>query len=158
MKTIIAYASKYGTTTQVAQKLASGIENSLLLDLSCDKKVKLEDIDFLVIGTPIYAGSIHKAVKRFLNNNVTALAEKNFAFFICGLDTAYSDDLLNRNFTKEIVQAAITITHVGGLFDPNKATFLEKMIMKLISKSAQLYSTLDEEKIADLIKLINAYK
>lgn len=71
MKTrvLVAYASKYGSTQEVAEAIANTLrENGLAVELEPMKKVKkLEDYGAIVLGAPIYTLHLHKEANNFLS-------------------------------------------------------------------------------------------
>lgn len=58
MNTLIAYDTKNGSTTDVAQAIASRLqEHGWSVDLQPARQVRsLKEFDFLVVGAPIYSG------------------------------------------------------------------------------------------------------
>lgn len=66
MKTLIAYATKYGTTEKcaniLAQKLSSEAE---LVNLKKARTIDLNQYDSVIIGGSVMMGRIRKEVKEF---------------------------------------------------------------------------------------------
>jgi len=75
IKVLVAYASKYGSTQEVAEKIAATLrENDLLVDLKPIREVKpLEEYTAIVLGAPLYISTSptgsenHLASFRFQN-------------------------------------------------------------------------------------------
>jgi len=152
MKTLILYASKYGATQQIAERIKELIDNSIIYDLSKTKDVDLKEYDCVVIGSSVYAGQAHKAVKEFMSKNLDKLKDKNLGLFICSLDKDNIDTYLKDNYPLEIIEKAIIKSHLGGIFDPKKAKSFERMIIKLVSKKADYVNTIEDKEIIEFAK------
>lgn len=68
MKVLVTYATKNGSTTEVAQALVSRLrEHNCSVDIQAAKEVRnLKGIDCLVVGAPIYSGRWLSAAHRIL--------------------------------------------------------------------------------------------
>jgi menaquinone-dependent protoporphyrinogen oxidase len=68
MKILVAYATKNGSTTDVAQAIGVRLrEYGCSVEIKPAKIVKsLQEFDFLVIGAPIYSGQWHNGAHRIL--------------------------------------------------------------------------------------------
>ncbi|AGF98493.1 Flavodoxin [Methanosarcina mazei Tuc01] len=74
-RTLVAYASKYGSTKEVAESITKILqENGLTVDLEHAKKVhSLEEYSAVVLGAPIYVTHLHKDAAGFLSKHHEAL-------------------------------------------------------------------------------------
>ena len=73
-KTLIAYATKHGSTEECARSLAGKMNSeSDLLNLKEKKHVDLNAYDKIIIGGSIYAGRIQIEVSEFCSKNLTEL-------------------------------------------------------------------------------------
>ena len=149
MKTLILYATKYGTTAEIAKRIADNIEDSVLHDLKHGDMPTLTDFDCIIIGSSIYAGMIRKEAKVFLSQNADALMAKKYGLFLSGMSQGDEKVLFNTAFRPEVLQCATAVSLLGGVFDPKKVNFIERAIMKAVSKSSEYSSTIDNAKIKD---------
>ena len=104
MKTLVVYYSKTGNTKYVAQKIAEQLKAELseitdkqnrkgklnflksgyesikekLTEIEVSKKI--DDYDFVIIGSPVWAGKIPPAIRTFLVKN--DFGRKKIAFFV----------------------------------------------------------------------------
>ncbi len=68
MKALIVYDSAYGNTEKIARTMGSAIGNDTRVLKAGKVNVnELESIDFLIVGSPTYAGRPVQSVKDFLS-------------------------------------------------------------------------------------------
>ncbi len=113
-KCLVVYASKYGSTQEVAQAVADGL-GADLVNAADDPDVR--PYDLVVLGSPIYGGDYLESIKEFLKANKPYLAKHKIAAFITaaaswerspGL-TGEEDELL---FTQQ--EYANGLAHLAG--------------------------------------------
>jgi len=146
MKTIILYATKYGSCADIAQRIAGKIDGSVTHNLK-EAVPSLEEFDCIILGSPVYAGSIRKEAKRFLLHSADILLKKKNGLFLCGMDTDSKDAFFSANFSPEILEKTAAKDFLGGVYDPKKANFFERFIMKLITKQSGCISAINDGKI-----------
>ncbi len=157
MKTMIAYASKYGCTKECAERLASKLHGETeLFDLKSEKTPDLSAYESVVIGSAVYIGTTQKEAREFCSNNLEALKNKKLGLFICGSQTG---DALAQEFKAaypiELMERAIVKDCFGGTFKFSKMSFMEKTIVKVIAKTNKDTSTVSEEKIEIFAQQMN---
>lgn len=153
---LIAYASKYGATAEAAKKIAAYLKDEELeiKDLTKDK-VDLSRYDRVIVGGPIYAGSLHSAVKKFVNSNKNELLTKKLALYISGIADAKLDhEQLVRAYGEPLVSHALSAIRTGYIVDPKKLKFLERFILEKITGKKEYQSAFEEEAIKDLAERI----
>ncbi len=85
-KVLITYATKYGTTREIATKLQEIIEkagNEVSLEQAGDA-ANVGDYDVVILGSAIYIGRWRKDAIRFMEEHQDILAEKAFFIFSSG--------------------------------------------------------------------------
>ncbi|MCL2569302.1 MAG: flavodoxin domain-containing protein [Oscillospiraceae bacterium] len=147
MKTLILYATKYGATREIAERIATQIGNATLHDLKQIDLPPLADFDCILIGSSLYAGSIRKEVKTFLAQHGPELQGKKTGLFLSGMSAEVSLKPFEDNFPTALLEQSATWAFLGGVFDPQKANFAERLIMKAITKQSGYVSTISDEKI-----------
>jgi menaquinone-dependent protoporphyrinogen oxidase len=157
MKTLMAYASKYGCTKRCAEKLAAKLQGQCeLFDLKENKVPDLSACDKVIVGSSIYAGNAWKEAKEFCVGNLAALRNKKLGFFICGSQTgAALAQQFDAAYPAELMDKAIVKDCFGGEFHFGKMNFAEKTIVRLIAKTAKDASTVSEEKIDAFAQQMN---
>lgn len=152
MKTLILYATKHGAAREIAQRIAKRIDGALIYDIKQDGAPPLADYDCIIIGSSVYAGTVHKEVKAFLGRHADSLRKKRLGLFICGMDPSREKAELESNFSPDILQAAKAASYLGGIFDPKKAGAIERFIIKKIAKITEYTNNINEEKIEKFVE------
>lgn len=81
MKALVIYDTKYGSTREIAEGIASGLDAKTL----AVGEVQDLEADLLVLGCPIYAGRLLPTMIDFLTTQKEQLKTKKIAVFIvCG--------------------------------------------------------------------------
>ena len=133
---LITYATRYGSTKEVAEKIAQiFINNGFNVDtLPCKKVETIEKYQFIVIGTPYYIGNMLKDAKNFLLKNQDILSRKPIAFFALG-PIGNTEKELNdtqNQLDKDLKQFSwfkpFSTVMFGGKYNPEKLHFLDKFL------------------------------
>ena len=156
MKTIIIYATKHGAAGEVAQRIANRIDGAVIHDLKQGNIPDLTEFDCVIAGSSIYAGMIRKEAKAFLSKNASVLSKKKLGLFISGLEVAKEKTFFDSNFPRETLQTAKATGFLGGIFDPQKAGVLERLIMKAVARRSGYINTIDDSKIEQFVKAMKA--
>lgn len=85
-KILVTYSTKYGSTQGVAETIAKVLsEKYFVVDLLPSREVRsLEDYQAVIMGAPIYAGSILSDSIKFINRFKDSLERTPSALFILG--------------------------------------------------------------------------
>ncbi len=85
-KVLVAYASKYGATQEIAEKVGEVLKkDGITADVLPLKKVKkLADYQAAVIGSAVYIGQWFKPTTKFLKKNESALSAMPVWLFSAG--------------------------------------------------------------------------
>ena len=137
-KVLVAYASKYGATTGIAEKIGDVLrEEGLQVDVLPAKQVRdLSPYNAVVLGSAVYIGRWRKEAVRFLKSHETRLAEMPTWFFSSGpLGEGDAVELLDgwqfpplQQAIADRIQPQGTVVFHGAL-DPQKMNAMEKWIM-----------------------------
>jgi len=86
VQVLVAYATKYGATAEIAEKIGQVLrEAGLRVDVLAVKQVKdLAPYKAVVLGSAVYIGQWRKEAKKFLQANEQALAERPVWLFSSG--------------------------------------------------------------------------
>ena len=150
MKSIILYATKYGATYEIVKKIAEKLGDVEITNLK-ETNLNLELYENVIIGTSIYAGMIRKEAKNFIVNNREVLLKKNLGLFICGMAKDSKEEYFKTNYDSEILNAAKVTEFLGGIFDPKKVNFFERLVMKVVSKRADYIDTISDTSIEEFV-------
>lgn len=147
----IFYAGKSGTTEKCANKLASKLAYSKTYNL-CNEAPNIDNYDFIIIGSSIRVGLIHKKVKIFINNNKEKLLNKKVAYFICNGILSEENKIFQNNFSKELLNNSIIYKSFGGELILSNQKGIDKFITKMIMKDVNFVEPkIDYEIIDDFI-------
>lgn len=130
-KVLVAYASKYGSTQEVAEAVAATLrECGLTVDIQPMAAVRtLAGYGMAVLGAPLYMFHWHKDALRFLSRHHDALMKMPVAVFALG---PFHDDAkewqevrsqLDRELAKYPWLRPFAVKIVGGKFDPAQLRF-----------------------------------
>lgn len=139
LKTLIAYASKCGSTEEVAREIGAELSrNGAEVDVLPAGKVKeIRPYDFVVLGTAIRMGSPLKEAASFAAKFREDLRGKPVALFSVGLqmreDTPESREKA-RGFLKslaDLVGDPVSVAMFAGKIDPNRFGFFLRIFAKM---------------------------
>lgn len=158
MKTLIAYATKYGFTKKCCEKLSEKINGDVdICNLKERKNIELAKFDKIIIGGSIYAGQIRKEVKKFCLSNQDELKKKKLGLFICGMtEDDKAMEQLNNSFPQELINNSIAKASFGGEFILSKMNFFERFIIKKIAKTSVDKSNYKDENVDKFASEMNS--
>jgi len=155
MKTLIAYATRYGTTEECARQLAQRLPGEVeLRDIRKRKREGIDGYDAIVVAGPIYAGRVMKAVERFCEVNRGALLRTTVGLFICCL---YSGERaqaeLEAAFPPWLTAHARVRRVVGGAIAFERLTPVDRLLVRPVVTSDIRTIRLEElDAIAEALK------
>ena len=136
---LVAYATKYGATAEIAEKMGQVLRQAGLRTdvLEVDDVDDLSSYQAVVLGSAVYIGRWRKEAVKFLKANETVLAEKLVWLFSSG-PTGKGDPVeltQGWRFPKALQPIAdrirprdIAVFH--GAVDVGKLNFIEKWMIK----------------------------
>ncbi len=140
-KILVAYATKYGSTEEIAQKISEVLKNSgMEVTLSEASEIKsIDNYNTIVLGSAVYVGSWRKQAARFLKKFQDELKDKKVYLFSSG-PTGEGDPVSlmeGWEFPKNLKEIAdkigvedIKVFH--GAVDPDKLSGLHKFMVSKI--------------------------
>ena len=135
MKTAIIYTSKHGSAEKLANELAEGIGRKAcrIINLKTEKDVDLSAFDQVVLGASIYAGTIQKRMRKFVESRQHELMHKRLGLYICAMDKSRFDQELKDAWPDLLMEHATCARVMGGEFNLSDMNFLERMAVKKVS-------------------------
>lgn len=160
---LIVFASRFGSTDEIAHEIAEELEkhkiHTEILNLRDGVKIpSLEEFDGIIVGSGIKMGRWAKESLKFLKQNHIALNRKVLGLFVSSGEAAnpkthaetrekYLEKVMERTGVK-----ADMIEAFGGIFDFSSTSpysFLEKKIIQKLAKSIEGGIIMDEDKLND---------
>jgi len=154
MRTLILYATKHGAAREIAESISEQIGDVVLHDLKQGSIPVLDGFDCVIIGSSLYAGSIRKEAKVFLAQHAAQLQGKKLGLFLSGMAQSDEKKYFADNFPADILQKATAVSFLGGIFDPQKANAMERLIMKAVTKKSGYVRAIDDEKVKQFAALM----
>jgi menaquinone-dependent protoporphyrinogen oxidase len=142
-KVLVAYASKYGSTREIAETIAEAMrENDIMVDLSsADKVSEIRDYNAVILGSAIYVGNWPKSAVSFLKGNQKFLKEIPVWLFSSGPSgegepAQLVDGVLYPPSLKPLIEEInpVDITVFHGDINLTKISAMEKWAIKNVVK------------------------
>jgi menaquinone-dependent protoporphyrinogen oxidase len=138
-KILVGYVSKYGSTQAVAEAVAAALcESGLEAKAERLKEVRsLEGYSAVVVGAPLYIGSLLGDAKQFLTKYQAALAQRPVGVFALGpLSTDETEmkgarEQLDKELAKYPGLKPVDVALFAGQFDPKKLRFPDSLLTVL---------------------------
>ena len=135
MNLLVIYTTKTGTVTSCLDILEKYLPQAKMTrcDLSFGDSVpSLDGYDFILVGSPIRMGKIHKRIKSFLKEHHDELLKHRVGYFLCLGFVDVFEEYMMKNFPKDLRDNAAAITCFGGDMNPDKNRGLDKLIIKIV--------------------------
>jgi menaquinone-dependent protoporphyrinogen oxidase len=128
---LVAYATKHGSTREVAEAVAERIRAYGIAAFvhPAGEIAILDGYGGVVLGSAVYMGRLHADARNFLRRHRRSLAVRPLAVFAMGPRTLADEDLtrshnqLGAALAKESTLHPCTTTVFGGVFDPSQHHF-----------------------------------
>jgi len=128
---LVAYATQYGSTREVAQAVASILsESGVEVDVQPATEVTdLSGYAAVVLGGALYFFRLHKHARRFLARHRKALRQTPLAVFAMGPFNDTEEEFasarrqLDKALMKRELPTLVSVQVFGGRFDPAKLRF-----------------------------------
>jgi len=132
---LLAYASRYGSTQDVAESIAAALRQvGLRVDMRPMQDVKgLDQSDAIVLGAAIYNGKWHPDAHDFLSRHQKAIGQRPVAVFALGpLSTSEeamrrSRGQLERDLGMYPWLKPVAVEVFVGKLDPSKLSLFERL-------------------------------
>ncbi len=136
---LVAYATKYGGTAEIAEKIGQALRHAGLRTdvIPANRVSNLPSYKAVILGSAVYMGQWHKDAVNFLHSNEKTLSERQVWLFSSG-PTGKGDavELLKgwrfpeaqQSIADRIRPCGIAVFH--GIVNLKKLNFIEKWIVK----------------------------
>jgi menaquinone-dependent protoporphyrinogen oxidase len=157
MKTAIIYASKHGTTEEIASLISEKLKETNdveLLSLKKNANPDVSNFEMIILGTPIYMGQASGKMKTFCKANETILRQKKTGLFVCGMEPHKEKQKqeLKNAYPEVLLKNAKATKFLSGAFLFEQMNLFERMIIQQIAKTKTSVHRIDWEEVDGFIK------
>ena len=135
---LVAYATRNGSTAEIAQAIGKELTNAgITVDVAEIKTVStLAGYNAVVIGGPLYMGSVEGAVGKFVGNYHEQLLKLPVAAFVVGLAPKNPDPGAVEAAMAALKKSLGTVTPVSsvlfaGKLDPARVNFVMRKFLEM---------------------------
>lgn len=158
MKTLIIYATKYGSAEKAAEKLKEKLQGEVtLVNIMKNTVPELEQYDNIILGGSIYMGKVQKQLSNYIKYNLSELLNKRTGLFICAALNHEEKVMkeLRDSFPETLYEKALAKEAFGYEFYFEKMGFIEKKMTSSIMGFKESVSRLKEETIESFANVMN---
>lgn len=149
MKITIIYGSKYGATKNLANRFGDILSAEVY---DANETIDINDSDIIIFGSSVYAGGLNKSLKVWINSHQEQLYSKRIFLFLCCLQTEEGNKVIRENLGEDFFSKLSYIECLGGVIDYSKMNFIEKRIINMINKKAQMFEYDKQTKIYNMVQ------
>jgi len=155
MKTIIIYATRYGSVEKAAMKLKSHLEGEV--DIANVKSAPaLCNYDMIILGGSIYDGTVQQELSKLSEDNLHDLLKKKTGLFICARieKEGATESYFSKSFPQQLYDAAIAKVNLGHEIDLN---ILSDKDLETVRKGGieESISVFHEDRIKEFAEVMN---
>lgn len=159
MKSIIIYATKYGSAAEAAKRIQAELGGeAALCNVMKEKVPPLTDYDTVILGGSVYVGRVQKQISEYGKDHLKELLGKKVGLFLCAgepgegarlkeLQSAFSEPLFRHAAVKEVL---------GYAYSFENMKFLDKLIMKKIKGDSVSTAVYFDDRIARFAQLLRS--
>jgi len=154
MKTLVYFASKTGALAECVEKLKPLLKGDVTI-IRHGGKEKAPDpssFDRVLLGATIRAGKIQNPIREYAERHFMELKKKYVGIFLgCLTPPEKAAGYFNSNFPVDLAAMA-TKSVFGGAVYYEKMNFLERFIIKSISKKKESFTAFHENNIKEFVR------
>jgi menaquinone-dependent protoporphyrinogen oxidase len=160
MSVDIVFATRYGSTREVAERIGSKVNAEVRLhDLGESQPTGLEGARAIAIGTPFYAGKVPRQVRRFVRTNRRLLASLPTLLFVtCFYKASRAKMQVAENFPVWLLAHVSDEYYVGGRIVVDQLRPVDRAPVRRIGVTGGEIDTIDAAEIdriaADLDRIV----
>ena len=132
MKTLIIYATRYGSAETCANLLKEKLTGDVqVVNIKTDPVPELQECEQVILGGSIYMGRIQKELKAFSEQHLKILLTKKIGLFVCAGEENEQYNELKAAFPPQLYEHAAAKDVFGYAIDLDKVTWLERQMLRL---------------------------
>ena len=150
MKTLIAYATRYGCAKKAAEALRERLGGEVtLVDLRDDGDPDPGPFDAVIVGGSIQAGRVQRKVRAYCDARSAQLLGKRLGLYLCCM---YEGDVAAKQLAGAFPEAlrgrAAATGLFGGELDIEKIGFVARLVVKKVAGVTESVFKFDEKAVA----------
>jgi menaquinone-dependent protoporphyrinogen oxidase len=138
-RVLVAYASRKGSTAGIAKAIGKELQTMGLVTIVAEMKsvASLEGYDGVVLGAPVYTGSVMNDLSGFVSRHKDALARLPVAAFTAGIAPVYPQTGEVKTFTGQLEAALqpktpVAVTMFAGTLETGKLSLIARGLTSLL--------------------------
>lgn len=143
-KALIIYETKYGSTKEIAEKLALILGPAAVIKPSGFSE-KYMDFDYIVIGSPLYEDKILPEVDKFIKEHSKWLKTKKIALFTVGLSRSSPYDYWSE-IIEQLADSVLWVESFGGIMNPAVLDHHDEAAIKQFSEYTAIQPVCSDER------------
>lgn len=158
MKTLIIYATKNGSTREVAHLLKQELVGEVkLVDIVEEEVDDISPYDNILIGSSVYFAQIHRKMKDFIYLHRPEILNRRFGVFLMAgeQDMAAMERQLKGTIPNDIFEKAAIVSVIGSEMKLERFSWIVRFILKYMKKIKSNYRDISEEKITEFAVYFN---
>lgn len=152
MGTLIVFMSKHGCAEKAARIIGEHISDSVVsvVDLKSRADIDLPRYDTVIIGGPIYLGSLQRGLRKFCDKYLAQLLTKRIGLFICCMNEGEAAlKHYEAVFDGALRSRAVAAGIFGGELDFERLSVLEKGVIGQAVSITESVSRFDEAAVRE---------
>lgn len=134
MKTLIIYATQYGSTKRAAERIAAILGDCDVKNIA-KEPFDLSIYDRVLVGSNIRMGTVDRKIRRLLLAQIGTLLQKELGLFLCCAFYGQADAYLQSNVPAQLLAHAKATAALGGELDMHKLRGFDKIVGKMVRKA-----------------------
>lgn len=154
MKTLIVYASAYGISKRISEKLCEDLGGDVaLLNLRQDKAPQLSNYERIIIGSSVKSGKLEKAIYNFCSKHHNEMKELVLGLFVCSSETNEVDARQNLEaFPEQLLFSARSTAVFKAQLNVETSGFIRRLLVKNFTLKKNRSKLIDSEAVYQFSK------
>ncbi|MCK9462931.1 MAG: flavodoxin domain-containing protein [Proteobacteria bacterium] len=154
MKTLIAYATRYGCARKAAEALRDLMGGEVtLVDLKEDGDPDPGPFDAVIVGGSIQAGSVQRRVRAYCEKRSAELLGKRLGLYLCCMyEGEVAAKQLADAFPERLRNHATASGLFGGELDFERIGFVARLVVKKVAGVTESVFRFDDRAVQEFVR------
>lgn len=143
MKVALVYSTKNGSTEKLVRLIGKRlIEDEVsYINLHENASPKLDDFECVIVGGPVYFGSIQPQTKQFCDRYERSLLGKKLVLFTAGILSDQSEPQFEKAFSPKLRDHSSVSICFNGIVNFERLNFFERLMVWKVAASKYDFHT-----------------